>query len=134
VISDAANVESTASADQGEIARKGPVLSHAQVLPGFECSGDDPSLTEARKIWVLKGVSQKSFGAGWLKRRLVATVEYLERIAATHLRHSMFSGCQAWLPKVPVLNQVVRESKSVRSVCTSATARGQAQPHGSVSG
>ena len=38
------------------------------------------------------------------------------------------------LPKVPVLNQVVRESKSVRSVCTSATARGQAQPHGSVSG
>jgi len=112
VISDAANVESTASAEQGEVAWIGQVISRAQVLPGFECSGDDPSLTEARKIWVLKGVSQKSFGAGWLKRRLVATVEYLERTVANHL-HPKFSGYQAWLPKVPVLNQAVRESKSV---------------------
>jgi hypothetical protein len=38
----------------GEIARNGPLLSHAWVLPGFECFGDDPSLTEARKIWVCR--------------------------------------------------------------------------------
>jgi bifunctional non-homologous end joining protein LigD len=28
----------------------------------------------------------------WLKPRLVATIDYLERTAANHLRHSLFSG------------------------------------------
>ena len=28
----------------------------------------------------------------WLKPRLVATIDYLERTAANHLRHPMFSG------------------------------------------
>jgi ATP-dependent DNA ligase len=90
-------------------------------------------LKKGKAPFAERRISEKLW-AGWLKRRLVATVEYLELTVANHLRHPKFSGCQAWVPKVPVLNQVVRESKSVRSVCTSATARGQAQPHGSVSG
>jgi hypothetical protein len=31
----------------------------------------------------------------WLKPRLVATIDYLERTAANHLRHPMFSGLTA---------------------------------------
>jgi hypothetical protein len=31
----------------------------------------------------------------WLKPRLVVTIDYLERTAANHLRHPMFSGLTA---------------------------------------
>jgi ATP-dependent DNA ligase len=35
----------------------------------------------------------------WLKPRLIATIDYLERTAANHLRHAMFVG----LSKKPAL-------------------------------
>jgi ATP-dependent DNA ligase len=38
----------------------------------------------------------------WLKPRLVAAIEYLERTAANHLRHAMFSGLTEERGTVPL--------------------------------
>jgi bifunctional non-homologous end joining protein LigD len=68
--------------------------SHRAGRPGFETKTCPfKNLPEARRGQWGEGLTAAEMAkCRWLKPRLVATIDYLERTAANHSRHPMFAG------------------------------------------